>query len=141
MNFFPASKSFDAEPKQRHGQTSCRRVLFVDDNDDICFIVSQLLSASNYEVTTANSMADGLELALSQHFDAFILDNLFPDGTGLELCRQLRRLAPSIPILFLSAAVHESDRQAGFEAGAQAYLTKPDGIFNLADAAARILNR
>lgn len=126
---------------QRVAETSRRRVLYVDDNDDICFIVSTLLGASDYEVLTANNMADGLRLAESQSFDAFILDNKFPDGTGIELCKRLRLIAPAVPILFLSGAAHESDKRQGLEAGAQAYLIKPDGIFNLAAVANNILKQ
>ena len=62
----------------------------------------------------------------AERFDLYLLDTQLPDLDGFELCRRMRNLDPQTPILFFSGAAYESDKQKGFEAGASAYVTKPD---------------
>ncbi|HVG17635.1 MAG TPA: response regulator [Blastocatellia bacterium] len=66
-----------------------------------------------------------LSLTKKGGFDLLILDGMYPDGLGTELCEQIRGFDPRTPILFLSALADESDIAKGMKAGAQAYLTKP----------------
>lgn len=116
-----------------------RRILCADDNDDTCFMLSALLTQSNYETKSASTVAETLRLAQSEGFDLYMLDNIFPDGTGIELCRKLRAFDPSTPILFYSGAAFESDKQQAIAAGAQAYLTKPS-IDGLVETITNLLN-
>lgn len=109
------------------------RVLCVEDNADTSLMISTLLQQSGYEVQLATTIADGLTLARTGAFDLYLLDNKLPDGSGLELCERIREFAPSAPIVFHTAAAYEADRQRGFAAGAQAYLTKPEGSDHLVD--------
>ena len=66
-----------------------------------------------------------MALAGSQHFDLYLLDSWLPDGSGLDLCRQIREFDKVTPILFYSAAAYEIDRHLAMKCGAQAYLIKP----------------
>jgi len=79
----------------------------VDDHDDIRFMIKTWLSQFNYEVATAESMADGLRLAKINAFDLYILDTRFPDGRGTELCTKIREFDRSTPIIFYSGETPE----------------------------------
>jgi DNA-binding response OmpR family regulator len=81
---------------------------------------------SDIDVTPALSIKEAFQAAQNKHFDLYLLDNRFPDGSGFELCRRLRELDPQTPIIFYSGDAYESDRQRGLAAGANAYLLKPD---------------
>jgi CheY-like chemotaxis protein len=114
------------------------RVLYADDNEDACLMISTLLAFSNIETTSAHTIDEALRLARAELFDLYLLDTQFPEGSGLELCRQLRQSNPSIPIIFYSGNAYEADKAKGFAAGAAAYLVKPNSegiapaIFQLA---------
>ena len=119
-------------------QTTKLRILFVDDNDDIRFMVTLLLGGSNYEVMTTDCVTNALKLAQQESFDLYLLDNKFPDGTGKDLCEKIREFDHTTPIIFYSGDSHESDRQRALSCGAQAYVTKPD-IDGLPKAIARVM--
>ena len=101
------------------------RILFVDDHDDTRFMIKEWLSQFNYEVATAESMADGLRLAKGEAFDLYILDSKLPDGRGTELCVKIREFDRATPIIFYTA---EPPEQLRFELkdSAQEYVMKPE---------------
>jgi CheY-like chemotaxis protein len=101
------------------------RILFVDDNADIRFMIKEWLSQLNYEVATAESMADGLRLAKINPFDLYILDTRFPDGRGTELCTKIREFDRSTPIIFYSGETPKQLR-SDLKYGAQEYVMKPE---------------
>ena len=103
-----------------------KRILCADDNEDTSFMITNLLSRVNYEVKSASTVSESLKLAQCERFDLYILDNRFPDGSGVELCRTIREIDARALILFYSGAAYESDRQEAIESGAQDYLIKPD---------------
>jgi two-component system response regulator HydG len=84
-----------------------------------------LLEMWNYEVALASTAADGFHLAQSERFDMYLLDIRLPDESGLELCKRICRAPGHAPVVFISAAAYEIDKQNGLQAGALAYLTKP----------------
>jgi two-component system response regulator PilR (NtrC family) len=102
-----------------------RYVLIADDDGDNCFMLATTFRLSNCEVVTAGSVEEAKRLALGKHFDVCILDNLFRDGSGLELCRHLRESDPRAVVIFYSGAAYDGDREAGVRAGARAYIAKP----------------
>jgi two-component system phosphate regulon response regulator PhoB len=122
-------------------QTQKRRVFCAEDHDDTRHLLSLLLGQSNYEVEAAKTVTDGLRLLGRQRFDLYLLSGQFPDGTGVEMCRHIRRFDPSTPILFYSAAAHESDRERGLKAGAQGYITKPGDIFELVNTITQLIHQ
>ena len=101
------------------------RVLFVDDDEDTRLMMTLLLGMSNYEVVTAASVTSALEVAQKAHFDVYVLDNRFPDGTGKELCEGLRQFDQLTPIIFYSGDAYEADKERAFSWGAQDYVVKP----------------
>ncbi len=101
------------------------RVLYAEDNEDSCFMVTTTLGLADIEVITAGTIAEAWRLGQAEHFDLYLLDSRLPDGCGLELCRRLREHAPHTPILLYSGDAAETDVQKGLAAGANEYLTKP----------------
>ncbi len=104
------------------------RILYVEEHAESCELLVLLLSRSGYEVVPANTISDGLRLAKSEDFSIYLLSSWFNDGTGLELCREIRLFDVSTPVIFYSALTRECDLEAAMKAGAQAYLTKPDDL-------------
>jgi CheY-like chemotaxis protein len=101
-------------------------ILYAEDNEDACLMLSTLLGFSGIDVSLAHSVRETFRVAQKNRFDLYLLDNRFCDGTGLELCKQLRAFNPRTPIVFYSGDAFESDRQKGLAAGANAYLVKPE---------------
>jgi two-component system phosphate regulon response regulator PhoB len=103
------------------------RVLIVDDDPDIVRLVGYNLSHSGYEVQTATTGREAIEIVQRHPPDLVVLDVMLPDVDGLEVCRTLRQQTPSrrIPILMLTARGEEIDRVVGFELGADDYVAKP----------------
>ncbi len=108
------------------------RVLCAEPHEDTCQLISTMLGAQGHEVVPARTIHDCLELVRRERFDLYMLDDKYVDGTSIELCRKLRALTPETPILFFSALAFPRDHQRAIEAGALAYLTKPDGLFEIA---------
>jgi DNA-binding response OmpR family regulator len=103
-------------------------ILYIEDHEDTRELITLVLAISNYRVTTTCSIEDALKLASEQRFDLYLLDSWLPDGTGIELCKRLREFDRGTPIMFLSAAAFETDKQAALDSGAQRYLVKPADI-------------
>lgn len=101
------------------------RILYAEDNEDSCFMVSTMCEFSGIEVAATKTIAEAWRLAQTERFDLYLLDSRFPDGDGLELCRRLREYAPRTPILIYSGNAYEADKKNGLAAGANAYLIKP----------------
>ena len=116
------------------------RVLCVDDHNDTSEMLELLLSREDYEVLTAGTMEEARKLAEEKKFDLFVLDRRLPDGTGLQLCEQLQEIAPGVPCIFYSGDAYELHRREAIEAGAAAYVAKPD-IDGLIDAVQKLLEQ
>jgi DNA-binding response OmpR family regulator len=114
-----------------------KRILCIEDEDN-GLLLKKLLS-DNYEVITANTVAEGRRLAQEGGFDLILLEGWLPDGAGFDLCRQIRQRNPQIPILFYSSLAYEADRQQGLEAGAQVYLIMPNDLERLLPTIARLM--
>lgn len=105
-----------------------KRILFVDDDQEICAAITLLLEYCGYDVTPVRTQDEALRLAEVGNFDLLMLDQKFPDGSGLELCRRIRLFDPETPILFYSAIGRQVDVQLAIAAGAQDYLKKPTSL-------------
>jgi DNA-binding response OmpR family regulator len=106
--------------------TARKRILCVDDHEDTRDMMSVLLDQCGYEAVIAASVSDALESARSGGLALCILDHWLTESNGIELCQQIRAFDSDTPIMFYSAAGYEADIQKGLDAGAQAYLVKPD---------------
>ena len=101
------------------------RILYIEDHADTRELVTLLLSQKSYEVITESTLARGVAMASGGNFDLYLLDSWLPDGSGLELCKQIRAFDQTTPILFYSAAAYPNDHDKALQSGAQAYLVKP----------------
>jgi DNA-binding response OmpR family regulator len=115
------------------------RILFVEDHEDTRDLMALVLEQSNYEVVTAPSIAGALMLVEAGRFDLFVLDSLLIDGTGIELCKRIREIDRSTPILFYSALAYEKDKDEAFSSGAQRYLVKPVSLPLLRQTVAELI--
>jgi DNA-binding response OmpR family regulator len=118
-----------------------RRVLCAETHEDTCSLITIFLERQGHEVVTASSIAESVELAGQQTFDLYMLDDEYIDGDGLELCKRLRSMTPATPILFFSTRTFRRDRELAMSAGAAAYLTKPDDLFEIVHTVNSILSR
>jgi two-component system alkaline phosphatase synthesis response regulator PhoP len=101
------------------------RLLLVEDEAHIAQGLTYNLEQEGYQVTHAETGDAAMARFASQPFDVVILDLMLPDCHGIEICRQMRKSAPQLPILMLTALGEEQDRINGLKAGADDYLTKP----------------
>ena len=103
------------------------RILLVDDEPDILEIVGYNLSAEGYQVITADNGADAVKVAKKKNPHLIILDVMMPGMDGIEACEQMRKI-PDLDetiITFLTARGEDYSQMAGFDAGADDYITKP----------------
>lgn len=123
--------------------TMPERILVVDDDVDSLKLIGLMLQRSGYEVITANSGLNALNRSVGDNPDLIILDVMMPDMDGYEVCRRLRNdtRTRSIPIIMFTAKTLIDDKVAGFEAGADDYLTKPTHPAELALRVRTILSR
>jgi DNA-binding response OmpR family regulator len=110
-----------------------RRILYIEDHADTRELVTLLLAQKSYEVITGSTIASGVSLATAEQFDLYLLDSWLPDGSGLDLCQQIRQFDKTTPILFYSAAAYAADQDLALQSGAQAYLVKPSQPSELCD--------
>jgi two-component system alkaline phosphatase synthesis response regulator PhoP len=116
-----------------------RRILCAETHQDTSSLLTLLLERQGHEVRTGTSIGQCLELAQRERFDLYLLNDSYPDGTNIDLCKKLRALDPQTPILFFSSACFEKDIELGIEAGAHAYLTKPGDILQVAQTIKALL--
>ena len=110
-----------------------RRILLVEDETSITEPLAEALRGEGFETEVAGTVAQSLELARRDP-DLVLLDVMLPDGSGFDVCRELRRDS-QVPIIMLTARGEESDRIVGLELGADDYVVKP---FSAREVTARI---
>ncbi len=101
-------------------------ILYVEDTADTRDLVEYSLQQDGFEVTTAQTADDGLELARANPFSLILLDVGLPDKDGLELCREIRHFDQTTPILFYTAFADLLDHKEASRVGAQGCLRKPE---------------
>lgn len=104
-----------------------KKILLIEDNDDIRNNTAEILELSNYEVFTAENGKAGIEQALKHIPDLIICDVMMPvlDGFGVLHSLQKNKSVKNIPFIFLTAKTERSDIRKGMELGADDYITKP----------------
>lgn len=107
------------------------RILVVDDHAETRRLLRRNLELASHGVKTARSRAEAEDAVALGRFDAIVLDVMLPDGSGIDLCRDLRAASLSVPVLLLTARGQVRDRVDGLEAGADDYLVKPFAIVEL----------
>lgn len=119
------------------------KILIVDDDLESVKLVGLMLERRGYEIAAARSGAQALEKAQSENPDLVILDIMMPDMEGYEVCRRLRAnpATATLPVIMFTAKTTVDDKVAGFQAGADDYLTKPVHPEELASRVEAVLLR
>jgi DNA-binding response OmpR family regulator len=107
------------------------RILVIEDSPPTRDLLLRSLESAGHEVITAARVSTGRKLATAGGFDVLVIDIMLPDGSGLDLCREIRNDGIDTPILFLTARGEVSDRVSGLDAGGDDYLRKPFAIAEL----------
>lgn len=109
-------------------------VLIIDDDEDLTFVITDMLEGYGYKVTSAASAEAAFTMLGESTFDLILLDINLPDSTGFKVCEELRQVS-QVPVIFASARTSESDRITGFDIGGDDYLPKP---YSMAELLSRI---
>ncbi|HMS38980.1 MAG TPA: response regulator [Pyrinomonadaceae bacterium] len=110
------------------------QILLIDDDEELCELVSEYLTVEGFSVESVHDGAGGLENAKAEMHDLVILDVMLPKMNGFDVLRSLRQTS-KIPVLMLTARGDDMERIVGLEIGADDYLPKP---FNPRELVARI---
>ncbi|HLY19264.1 MAG TPA: response regulator transcription factor [Bryobacteraceae bacterium] len=118
-----------------------RRILLVEDEPGLVRTLGDRLRNDGHHVETALDGRTGLEMASGGAFDLIILDIMLPGKNGMDVCRDLRQLGISTPILMLTARTQTVDKIVGLKIGADDYMTKPFEMLELLARVEALLRR
>ena len=120
-----------------------QKILIIEDEPDIRKTLEYNISREGYEVICASSLSEGRQELESASFTLLLLDLMLPDGSGLDLCRELKqdKSLSSMPVIILTAKDDEVDKVVGFELGADDYVTKPFSVRELILRVKAVLKR
>ena len=107
------------------------RILFVEDDESLAFVVKDNLIKQGYEVDHLEDGASAFESFKSTTYDLCLLDVMLPKMDGFSLGQQIRQLNADVPIIYLTAKAMQEDRLTGFRSGGDDYITKPFSIEEL----------
>lgn len=113
------------EERQMNIQTGLPAILLVDDDPDILTALHDLLEHDGFLVTGVSTCRDALAQVKSVEFAAVLLDIGLPDGDGISVLETIQALAPSLPVIILTAFTSQDYRAKSLSRGAFSYLTKP----------------
>ena len=110
-----------------------QKILLIEDEPDIRKTLEYNIAREGYDVITAPSLSEGRNHLNSSSFSLILLDLMLPDGSGLDLCREIKsdKEKTATPIIILTAKDDEVDKVVGFELGADDYVTKPFSVREL----------
>jgi two-component system phosphate regulon response regulator PhoB len=120
-----------------------QKILIIEDEPDIRKTLEYNISREGYEVISASSLSEARQNLESSSFSLLLLDLMLPDGSGLDLFRELKqdKSKSSIPVIILTAKDDEVDKVVGFELGADDYVTKPFSVRELILRVKAVLKR
>ena len=108
-----------------------KKILLVEDDSNLGFVIKDTLSAKGYQVTWAKDGEEGYRFFLNEDFRLCLVDVMLPKKDGFTLSRQIRAVNADVPILLLTAKSMTEDKLEGFRSGADDYITKPFSIEEL----------
>jgi len=117
------------------------RLLLVEDNQRLCQAIAESLRAQGFAVDTAASVAEGLRAWRAAEYDAAVIDLMLPDGTGLNVLKEVRTRGSTTPVLILTALGAIEERVRGLDGGADDYLVKPFAMQELIARLRALLRR
>ena len=139
--YYLPKRDGDNSNKREKDRMTQRKILVVEDEQDISDLVALHLGDLCDELHSASDGFEGMRMATSDNWDLIILDLMLPGPDGLEICRTLRRERPYQPVLMLTSKSSELDRVLGLETGADDYITKPFSVLELVARVRAIFRR
>ena len=116
------------------------KILIVDDDTDLSMLIMDMLEDNGYIATNVTSLDAAYEVLEKEQFHLILLDINLSDGTGFELCQELRRVS-NVPVIFASARTSEDDKITGLDMGGDDYIPKPYSIKELMSRINALLRR
>jgi DNA-binding response OmpR family regulator len=104
---------------------SKKKILIIDDENDICFILSIYLSSENCQVEFACTLSEGIKKLKLFNPDLLFLDNSLPDGWGIKKIKKIKEIAPQLYITMMSAYDSQKDLHTALSAGCNSFISKP----------------
>lgn len=108
-----------------------KKILIVEDEPSLVFTLKDTLEAEDYHVTVVEDGANAVKTVQEFEPDLMILDLMLPNVSGYEICKEIRDLKYTFPIIMLTAKDQETDKVTGLNLGADDYITKPFGVKEL----------
>jgi two-component system, OmpR family, response regulator len=105
--------------------TSGLTALIIDDEYDICYLLSRILRANKLDVQFVNSIAEGKSFLLKHKPNVLFLDNHLPDGYGIDFISYVKEKYPAIKIIMITAHDTNEDKQKALQQGADIFIAKP----------------
>ncbi|MCA1623315.1 MAG: response regulator [Acidobacteria bacterium] len=123
-------------------QSVSSNILFVDDDEDSCELMSMMLlcAGADCETTAVATPLEALDLIAQKPFDLLVVDYKLPEMSGVELCRRIRKTDKQTPILFFTGMASSNDRNVAIAAGASSYLVKPNDLDKFTDTVKQLLS-
>ena len=106
-------------PKKR-----IKNILIIDDEEDLCWLLSNALTGKGYNVSAANTISDGIA-HLNETPDLILLDLKMPDGDGMDILPEIKRITPETLVVIISAYGSEERRQDANDKGVHSFIDKP----------------
>ena len=119
---------------------SDKQILIIDDDEDLSFIITDMLENYGYKVTCAPDSVTAFDLLSEHTYHLILLDINLPGTTGFALCKELREVS-TVPVIFASARTSETDRITGFDIGGDDYLPKPYSMQELLSRVNALMRR
>ncbi|MDK2867213.1 MAG: two-component system, OmpR family, response regulator RegX3 [Clostridiales bacterium] len=118
-----------------------RKMMLLEDDRGLIDGLTYALSKEGYEVVVTQTIAEALKTLAAQQFEMLLLDVTLPDGTGFDLCKDIRESGNRVPIIFLTASDQELSVIRGLDSGGDDYITKPFKIGELQSRIRALLRR
>lgn len=119
---------------------SDKHILIIDDDEDLSFVIADMLENYGYKVTYAPDGETAFDLLSEHTYHLILLDINLPGTTGFALCKELREVS-TVPVIFASARTSETDRITGFDIGGDDYLPKPYSMQELLSRVNALIRR
>lgn len=116
------------------------RALIIDDEIDICFLLSGILKKKNYDTCYVNSISDAKESLARNLPSIILLDNHLPDGLGMNFIREVKDKYPTVKIIMLTAHDTSSDQHKAFEQGVDSFIGKPFTVASISNTIDYLIN-
>ena len=101
------------------------KALIVDDEIDVCYLLSSILKYKNLQASYVNSISEAKRVLTEDHHSIIFLDNHLPDGFGVNFIREIKKLDPGIKIIMITAQDTNNDKNEAYEQGVDQFIGKP----------------